>query len=203
MLTEKIQALLDRKIADSPRAQQLLSELAGHRLDIEVRHTRWRLQLTAEPDRLLLDRHPVEAGVATLCGSPLSLVALARENPQDVIRRGDVTITGDGAVASRFQELLQLLRPDLEEPLSRLIGDVPAWGLGALLRWTASYVTATSQTAARNVGEYFTHEQREWVTHAEGRAFLDGVDQLREQVDRLEARLIALESPRGQQEIEP
>jgi ubiquinone biosynthesis protein UbiJ len=202
MLTERIQALLDREVAGSPRARTLLRELEGHSLDIEARFTPWRVQLTAVPDRLLLDRHPIGPGVAAISGSPLSLLALVREDPQDVIRRGDVTITGDGTIASRFQELLQLLRPDLEEPLSGLIGDVPAWGLGSLVRRAIGYATESSRTAARNVGEYFTHERRELVTRAEAGGFLDGVDRLREQVDRVEARIAALESPRGQRELD-
>jgi ubiquinone biosynthesis accessory factor UbiJ len=196
MLTEQIQALIDRGVAGSPRAQALLRELEGHSLDIEARYTPWRLQLTAVPDRLMLDRHPLVPGIAAISGSPLSLMALARENPQDVVRRGDVVITGDGTVASRFQELLQLLRPDLEEPLSRLIGDIPAYGLGSLLRRAMGYASDSSRTAARNVGEYFTHERRDLVTRAEASEFLDGVDRLREQADRLEARIAALESRR-------
>ncbi|MDR2214692.1 MAG: SCP2 sterol-binding domain-containing protein [Nevskiaceae bacterium] len=194
MLTEKLQAMLNDKIAGSPRARELLRELEGHSLDIHARHTPWRVQLTAAPNRLLLNRHPATPGIATISGTPLSLLALTRENPQQVIRRGDVTIGGDGAIAARFQELLELLRPDLEEPLSRLIGDVPAYGLGSLLRRVGGYVSATSQTAARNVGEYFTHERRELVTRAEAREFLDGVDQLREQVDRLNARIALMET---------
>jgi ubiquinone biosynthesis accessory factor UbiJ len=197
MLTEQIQSLVDRQVAGSPRAQALLRELEGHSIDVEARFTPWRVQLTAAPDRLMLDRHPLAAGIAAISGSPLSLLALARENPQDVIRRGDVQITGDGAIASRFQELLQLLRPDLEEPLSRLIGDVPAYGLGSLLRRAMGYAGDSSRTVARNVGEYFTHERRELVTRAEAGEFLDGVDKLREQADRLEARVAALESRGG------
>lgn len=202
MLTEQIQALIDREVAGSPRARTLLRELQGHSLDIEARYTPWRVQLTAMPDRLVLDRNPQAPGVAAISGSPLALLALARENPQDVIRRGDAQITGDGAIASRFQEMLQLLRPDLEEPLSRLIGDVPAHGLGSLVRRAMGYASDSSRTVARNVGEYFTHERRELVTRAEAGEFLDGVDRLREQADRLEARVAALEAPRGQRELD-
>lgn len=202
MLTERLQSLLDREVAGSPRARALLRELEGHSLDIEARHTPWRVQLTAVPDRLMLDRHPIGPGVAGISGTPLSLLALTREDPQEVIRRGDVTITGDGTIASRFQELLQLLKPDLEEGLSRLVGDVPAFGIGSLFRKAADYASQVSRTTTDNVGEYFTHERRELVTRAEAREFLDGVDGVREQVDRLEARIARLEQRRGQQEFD-
>ena len=63
-----------------------------------------------------------------------ALLALLREDPSEVIRRGDVSIGGDAELASRFQELLQLLRPDLEagvaplaarEDLAQLLDGVP------------------------------------------------------------------------------
>jgi ubiquinone biosynthesis protein UbiJ len=38
-----------------------------------------------------------------------------------VIQRGDVTIRGDAEVAQKFRELAMLLKPDVEEELSRLI----------------------------------------------------------------------------------
>ena len=49
-------------------------------------------------------------------------------------------------------------------------------------------------TQAANLGEYLTHERRVLVPQAEAREFIDGVDALREQADRLEARVKALES---------
>ena len=77
MLTERIQALIDRQIGGSPRARALLRELQGHSLDIEARYTPWRVQLTALPDKLTLDRNPQAPGVAAISGSPLSLLARA------------------------------------------------------------------------------------------------------------------------------
>jgi ubiquinone biosynthesis protein UbiJ len=41
----------------------------------------------------------------------------------------------------------------------------------------------------RNVAEYLAHESRDLVSKAEGRQLLDGIDALRDDVDRFEARL--------------
>ena len=40
-----------------------------------------------------------------------------------------------------------------------------------------------------NIAEYLAHERRDLVPKAEARQLLDGVDALRDDVDRLEARL--------------
>jgi ubiquinone biosynthesis protein UbiJ len=129
-----------------------------------------------------------------LTGTPLSMLALLREEPAEVIRRGDVTLTGDGDAGARFQELAALLRPDLEAGLAQVIGDVPAFGLGSLVRKALDFGRASVATQAANVGEYLAHEKRVLVPRAEARQFIEGVDALREQADRLEARVAALEA---------
>ncbi len=202
MFRQKLQSLLDERVAGSPRARELLRQLEGRRLRIIARYTPWELTLMAEKERLHL--LPGEPGVVpggpwppadvTLSGTPLALLSLQRENPADVIRRGDVTLSGDGESGARFQELALLLRPDLEEALSRLVGDIPAHGAGAMLRQAVQWGRSAAQTQAANVGEYLAHESRVLVPRAEARQFIEEVDALREQVDRLAARVALLES---------
>ena len=198
MLTERIQAMVDRNVAGSPRARALLEEVEGRSLRIVARYTPWRLTLSATAGRLLLSRTAEPAVDATLSGTPFALLSMTREDPQAVIRRGDVQIEGDGQVAGVFQELALLLRPDLEAELAQVIGDVPAFGVGSLLRRALDYGAGVARTGARNVGEYMAHERRELVPRAEARQFLEEVDALRESVDRVAARVARLESGRAE-----
>jgi ubiquinone biosynthesis protein UbiJ len=134
---------------------------------------------------------------ATLRGGVLSLLALSSDSAQAVIQRGDVVITGDSEVARGFRELAQLLRPDFEEELSLLIGDVPAHQLARLARLGASLSTRAADTTLRNLAEYLGHERGDLVSRNEGEQFLRGVDSLREGVDRLQARLDLLAQRHG------
>lgn len=195
MLTERLQAMVDRNVAGSPRARELLAGLEGRALLIHARYTPWRLTLRVKGGRLLLSRGAGNAD-ATLTGTPLALLALTREEPAAVIRRGDVTIDGDSDTATRFQELALLLRPDLETELAQVIGEVPAHGAGMLLRRALAYGRDVARTGALNAGEYLAHEKRELVPRAEATQFLEDVDQLREAADRLAARVARLEAER-------
>jgi ubiquinone biosynthesis protein UbiJ len=195
MLTERIQAMIDRNVAGSPRARELLAQLAGRHMQIVARFTPWRLALHAGESGLVVSRLESAHAHVTLAGSPFALLSLIRENPAEVIRRGDVTIAGDAELATRFQELLQLLRPDLEAGLARMVGDIPAHGAGTLLRKALDYGRASLRTQALNVGEFLAHEKRVLVPRAEAEEYLQQVDALREQTDRLAARVAALESP--------
>jgi ubiquinone biosynthesis accessory factor UbiJ len=194
MLTAQIQAMIDRHVAGSPRARQLLAQLDGRHMQIVACYTPLRVALHAGNGRLLVSRdEPVQTDV-TITGTPLALLSLLREEPADVIRRGDVTIAGEAELATGFQELLQLLRPDLEAGLARVVGDIPAYGAGSLLRKAMDYGRSSLRTQALNAGEYLAHEKRVLVPRAEAEDFLQQVDALREQTDRLAARVDALES---------
>jgi len=194
MAANPIEALIRRALAGSPRARELTRELDGQALAVEVTGvTRRILRVESESIALLPDDPPIPV-VATLRGGPLSLLALAGPEPEAVLRRGAVQITGDAEAAQRFQSLLQLLRPDLEEELSRLIGDAPAHGLSRAARAFLGWGRNAARTAASNVSEFLSHERGDLVPRAEGEALFRDIEGLRESVDRLAARLDLLSS---------
>jgi ubiquinone biosynthesis protein UbiJ len=193
MITERLQVMIDRGVEGSPRARELLGELEGRRMEVIVRHTPWQASVHATQGRLLLSREPASSADVRLAGTPLSLLALLREEPAAVIRRGDVRLDGDAEAGQRFQELTALLRPDLEAGLARIIGDIPAYGVGSFLRKALAWGRASATTQADNIGEYLAHERRVLVPRAEARQFLEDVDTLRESADRLAARVARLE----------
>jgi ubiquinone biosynthesis protein UbiJ len=187
MLTATIQNVLNRGLPRSPRAQELVAELAGRRVAFNVRDI---IRLLVESSGSTLQ---VTSGQATadaeLSGGPWSLLALAGPSPEGVLQRGDVQIHGDADVASKFRELAVLLRPDPEEELSLILGDVPAHHLARLVTGALGFGQRAATTGVRNLAEYLGHETRDLVSGKEGEQFLRGVDAAREDVDRLEARV--------------
>ena len=128
MLTQAIENLLNRNLPRSPRAQELCASMAGKRVRIEARGLGWVLvaECLASSIRLVKGEESPEPADAEISGSLMSLAALSGAHPEEVIRRGDVTIRGDAELAQKVRGLAMLLRPDVEEELSRLIGDTPA-----------------------------------------------------------------------------
>jgi ubiquinone biosynthesis accessory factor UbiJ len=188
MLTETIENVLNRGLPRSPRARQLCRELQGHPVGVDVSGFA-RLVVESTGETLQLKRDPAAATEAEIVGGPFSLLALAGESPEAVIQRGDVQIRGDVELAQRFRELAMLLRPDIEEEVSKLIGDVPAHHLGRFARAAFGWTRNAASTQVRNVAEYLAHERQHLVPRAEADQLLKGVDTLRENVDRLEARI--------------
>ena len=73
-----------------------------------------------------------------------------------------------------------------------LIGDVAAHRLGRLARGALGWGRNAAATLLQDAGEYFSHERADLVSREEGEQFLRGVDALREDIDRLEARITLL-----------
>jgi len=195
MLTDIIANLVNRGLPRSPRAQQLLAQLEGRSLAIEVGELA-RIHVASNGATLQITTGDTAAD-ATLAGGPLSLLALAGAAPESVVQRGAVTICGDAQLAQQFRELARLLRPDLEEDLSYVLGDVPAHQLGRLARLGAGWTRKAATTTLSNLAEYLGHERQDLVPRNEGEQFLRGVDGVREHVERLEARLEIIARRRG------
>jgi ubiquinone biosynthesis protein UbiJ len=195
MLLISLENLLNRGLPRSPRARALCLQLTGRSLAIEVRDiTRVRVSSTGSTLALSRSEAPAEA---SLSGGPLALLGLLGGDPQRLLQRGDISVGGDTQLAQSFRELLTLLRPDAEEELSLLIGDVPAHQLARLARYAGAFGRRAAATAVTNAAEFLAHERAELVPRAEGEQFLRGVDAVREDVDRLQARLELLARRRG------
>jgi len=195
MLTATLENVLNRGLPRSPRAQQLCAELTGRSVAVEVREIT-RLLLESTGSTLRITRGDASAD-AEIVGGPFGLLALGGERPEAVVQRGDVEIRGDAELAQKFRELVLLLRPDLEEELSGVVGDIPAHQIGRFARMARGWTHRAASTTAQNFAEYLAHERQHLVPRNEGEQFLRGVDAVREDVDRLEARVGLLAQKRG------
>jgi ubiquinone biosynthesis protein UbiJ len=169
-------------------ARAALARLAGRKLVVEILDTGLCITLTAAENRLLVQGAGAEPCDARIKGTVLSLLSmlLGQEGAQKV---GRVVVEGDAETAQQFRELLKLAAPDLEEELARHLGDVPAHHIGRTARSAFDWGRKAIATFGQNMAEYLQEENRTVVPKVELEEFAGEVDQLREAVDRLEARL--------------
>ncbi len=196
-MRELPQRLIDRALllasthaaADSPRARELLATLAGRHIALELPGLPWALVLESTGSALRTRRlGPDERADAHIHGTALGLMALLQQEGTAPSAAG-LRIEGDARVAEQFRELTRLLRPDLEHGLSRVVGRSGAHLMMRGARAAADWSRASAWTAVQNIAEYLAHESGDLVSRAEAQHFLRGVDELREQLDRIEARL--------------
>jgi ubiquinone biosynthesis protein UbiJ len=187
-----IENVLNRGLPRSTRARELCAELAGQAIAIEVTDM-GRITLESTGIALKVTRGG-GAARAHIVGGPISLLALAGFARDEMLRRGGVQVRGDADLAHKFRELTQLLRPEPEEELALWIGDVPAHQFGRFARAALAWTHKAADTAMRNGAEYLGHERQDLVPQAEAESFLREVDVIREDLDRLAARIDLLRS---------
>lgn len=189
-----IEQLINRGVGLSSTAGALALALGGQTLDINFDGTPLALRLTAQDGQVRVtasaaDDSPPDAALA---GTPLAMLRLLGGDPEALIRDGDIRLTGNDEVANRFRDLLHHARPDLEEELSRVLGDPLAHQLGNFAREFAAWSQRTAASLARSTGEFLTEEQRALPTRVEVDEFCAAVDRISNDVERAAARLARL-----------
>jgi ubiquinone biosynthesis protein UbiJ len=188
-----LRAAVSRAQAESPRARVLLAGLEGRPVTIEVRGTPWTVTVLSTGAALRIERPGPAPALCRISGTPLALLALGRADADALARRSDVRVEGDPEVARDFGQLALLLRPDLEQALSQLLGRSGAHIVMRGLRAAAAWTRATAWSSVQNVSEYLAHERGDLVSRAEAEHLLRGVDEARDHLGRLDARMARLE----------
>jgi ubiquinone biosynthesis protein UbiJ len=185
------ESILNRNIANSSVAQTACRKLEGKSLTITLTGTPLHVTLKSLGDRVALAASQDTAANAYLKGTPLSLLGLLRD--RSALTSQSVHIEGDAEVVQAYAELLRASRPDLEEELSRFVGDVAAHQIGEAARGLLRFGTRARDTFVRNLGEFLQEESRDLVSRTEADEFIAAVDTLRDDVERLAARIERLE----------
>jgi ubiquinone biosynthesis protein UbiJ len=187
-------AALNRQIQAKSPARDICKTLHGRSMVIRIRDTALSACLEVGNDGFVLSSdNPDEPDVA-ISGSLLNLLQLGRSGSEDLFRGGGVHMAGDAHIAQQFQKLLKLARPEPEEELSRLVGDVAAHGLGDLARGFGRWSRNAKQSLSQNVTEYLQEEIEVLPRRYDVERFRTQVEILRDDVARFEAKLRQLES---------
>jgi ubiquinone biosynthesis accessory factor UbiJ len=187
------EAAFNRNIAVSGSAAALARRLEGRSLQVEVDGIT-RVRAACAGGRLALFAGEDTQADAVISGSAPALLQMLRGGgAASVQAKASVQIRGDAEIANLYRELFVAARPDLEEELSRWVGDLPARHLSQLAKSVRTWARRARRTAGENIAEYLQEEGRDLIAKTEMEEFLRGVDGVRDGVDRLDARLKALE----------
>ena len=201
-----LEAALNRAVALDPDTRDALQPLDGRSvvLALEAAETPLAMRLQVEGERLRVG--PVDAeetpdlAVRSTLGGVLSFgmqtllprLLGKRDDDEAAMPVGRMRIEGDAELARRLQRLAERFDPDWQQPFTAVFGDVIgvqiANGLAAALR----QARVGGQKFAETAAEYLTEESRDVVPRAELDAFHDDVDTLRDDTERLAARIARL-----------
>jgi ubiquinone biosynthesis accessory factor UbiJ len=100
-----------------------------------------------------------------------------------------IKVDGDLHLASEVSKVLQLMRWDVEEDLSKVVGDVAAYKISNISQQSFTEIKNLSKNAADMLAEYWQEENPILAKKRHVEQFIQNVDTLRNDVDRFEKRL--------------
>ena len=189
LLAEACEQVANRAAALDPAAAEHLAPLDGRWLKFELEGLGIELWIGAEDARLRVlaeaEHEDLEADT-TVRGSPGALLAMA---VPDLGGAGGVQIEGDARLAQAFQQAMKRIDPDLEQGLTDVFGPLLGPQMFRIVREVTEFGRHAARTGSNQFSHWFREESDLVPTPGEWRAFSDGVDELREAVDRFENKV--------------
>jgi ubiquinone biosynthesis accessory factor UbiJ len=176
---------LNRLLEEESWARERLSPFAGEIVEFRAPALpSLRFAITGE-GRLAPSDPGAEPTLAVVVG-PEALPALVRG--QEHFMRS-VHVTGNAKLASEVLTLVRHLRWDAEEDLARIFGDVAAHRMAQAARGFLAWQADAARRLTEGAVDYLVAEKRWLVSRAEHTTFAAEVARLRDDIERLEARL--------------
>jgi len=181
---------LNNYLALDPEAPEKLTAFDGRVICIDIRGPNKTIYLLINGNRIsAVKTYDAEAD-ATIIGSPAALFKLGvHRDSAPLFFAGEVEIRGDTRLGRQFKSLLAEMEIDWEEHLSRLVGDIAAHRIAGLFNDLSKWSKTAADNFADDVGEYLQEESRDVVSGAEMGMFYQQVDKLRDDTERLIARI--------------
>lgn len=128
---------------------------------------------------------------ACLSAPPLALLRMGLEQRQgkSIMANKEVLLEGDMQVAQQFQSLIVALELDWEELLAQRVGDIAARQVGLLAEGFGRWLRRSHTSVDMAVRDYIQEEAQHSPTAIEVSNFADDIDNMRMDMDRLEARI--------------
>ena len=193
-----VQRTLNRYINESSVAQDALESLNGNSMCIEVKGLGLVISLTADDGELVVAMPDSVDATVTIRGTVLNLFSLLGSTGAQALPKARVSLEGDAEVASGFWQLLQAARPDAEEELSRVVGDVLAHEIGKTANSLDKYGRRVLSAFQMNATEYLQEEVRQLPPRVEIDGFFSSLERLRDDIERTGIRIKRLETKLGQ-----
>ncbi|QNK03232.1 ubiquinone biosynthesis accessory factor UbiJ [Dyella telluris] len=187
-----LETALNHTLSLDPETKTRLAALDGRSVQLHLRGPELALSVTVEGDCLKVGPAQ-EDNHLRIAATPGSLLAMLVKRDDEGVAPGKVEIAGDADLARRLEKLASKFAPDFEEAFARTFGEVLGVPLAKAVRKGLAHAKETGSHLATDTADWLRDEARVAAAPGEVEGFLDGVDDLRERADRLEARLARLE----------
>lgn len=192
LVTAVIETSLNTLVNDDPNLVRRLSRLKGQVIQVHLKELNKSLTFVFSQQIDVLADY--EAKPDCYLSLNLSVLPELREqaNITKLIKQDKLILEGDIQLAQKFAQLMTDCKPDLEEWLSRVTGDVVAHTVVQSAKNVGSFLYQQAEKQQSNFAQVLTEEWKIAPAPLEIAYFCDQVDELKSSASRLESKLNAL-----------
>ncbi|WKY58159.1 SCP2 domain-containing protein [Vibrio sp. SNU_ST1] len=192
LVTAVIETSLNTFVNDDPALVRRLSRLKGQIIQVNLKELNKTLTFVFSQQIDVLSEY--EGQPDCYLSLNLSVLPELREqsNITKLIKQDKLILEGDIQLAQKFAQLMTDCKPDLEEWLSRVTGDVVAHTLVQGVKNVGGLVAKQATKHQNHLAQILTEEWKIAPAPLEVAHFCDQVDDVKSSAARLEAKLNAL-----------
>ncbi|NUW66088.1 ubiquinone biosynthesis accessory factor UbiJ [Vibrio coralliilyticus] len=189
LVTAAIESTLNTLINDDPELGRRLARLKGQVIQVHLKEINKTLTFVFSQQIDVLANY--EGQPDCYLSLNLSVLPELREqsNITKLIKQDKVILEGDIQLAQKFSQLMTDCKPDIEEWLSRVTGDVVAHSLVQGVSNLGQFVKTKADKHQNHLAQVITEEWKLAPAPLEIAHFCDQVDDVRSQAARIEAKL--------------
>jgi len=184
---------LNELLKKDPKTLKQLERLSGKVIRFEIRQPTLHITLVPNSAGMDLLLHSEAIADLVLSGQASDFMQmLYSSSPDEKLFGKGIDVQGDTGLATQFSQMLRDFSIDWEAWLGDIIGDTTAHPLAQFVTQQREYFSKARKSLTDNSVEYLQEELRILPPRPEIEAFMEDIDQLRDDVERLEARINAL-----------
>ncbi|HZJ93162.1 MAG TPA: SCP2 sterol-binding domain-containing protein [Thiopseudomonas sp.] len=184
---------LNRVLELDSTAQARLAPLAGQVIAISCTRPALTVYMIPMADGIQLSQQWEAPADCTLTApAKLLLKLVTSTDKSSVLHHPEVSLDGNSSLLMTLSEIMQSLELDWEYEVSRWLGPVATSLLGGHLRSRSHWATKSAHSLYLNMADYLAEESRTLVGQREAQTRFNEIDQLKLNLDRLDARIALL-----------
>ena len=192
LLLKPLEMALNHALRFDMESHEQLQRFAKRSIRIDITNLNIAVIARFTDDQILLEM--AEEHVADLMIKADSFALLKLLKQPDSLFSNQIQILGDVQFAKQLQDWQQHFDFDWEQQLARLTGDTLAYPLAQSLRRGFDWLKYNRSEFEQSVAEYLREESHYLPDKSQTMRFMQNVDLLRADTDRLEARIKRLQN---------
>lgn len=192
-MKQLLEKAINRYLALDSESKKRIHFLQNKIVTLELRGTPLTMQMIFSNDTVHLKWDHFNDPDLIIRGTPLNLLHMSLVTDRRKFFAEDIVVEGNMELAQQVLAIFDDLEIDWEEYISTWVGDVPAYQTGRIFRHLKNTSQRIRNLVSNNLNEYVHEEINLFPPEEALQDFFQAVDELRMDVDRIEARINKIE----------